>query len=130
LIHRLFVCTFSETHFAIVNRSFECSYCYTLHPLPKRITHVRSHFGATSNTIIQRLRQISQHHDNMAAVATSVVPLLADRPIKNTIVLFDVDGTLTLARQVSIQFPPSAPATLFDHSHIQRDRSALEPSLC
>ncbi|KAK5173416.1 Phosphomannomutase 1 [Saxophila tyrrhenica] len=30
--------------------------------------------------------------------AATVVPALADRPIKNTVVLFDVDGTLTPAR--------------------------------
>ena len=35
------------------------------------------------------------------AAAASVVPALTDRPIKNTIVLFDVDGTLTPARRVS-----------------------------
>jgi len=35
----------------------------------------------------------------MAAVTANVVPLLADRPYKNTIVLFDVDGTLTPARR-------------------------------
>ncbi|KAF2159071.1 hypothetical protein M409DRAFT_71309 [Zasmidium cellare ATCC 36951] len=35
----------------------------------------------------------------MAAAAGSVVPGLADRPVKNTICLFDVDGTLTPARR-------------------------------
>ena len=34
-------------------------------------------------------------------VAGSVVPALADRPIKNTVVLFDVDNTLTIPRRVS-----------------------------
>ena len=38
----------------------------------------------------------------MAAVAASVVPALKDRPVKNTICLFDVDGTLTPARRVSL----------------------------
>ncbi|KAK4985804.1 Phosphomannomutase 1 [Elasticomyces elasticus] len=33
------------------------------------------------------------------ALAASVVPALADRPVKNTICLFDVDGTLTAARR-------------------------------
>lgn len=34
------------------------------------------------------------------ATASAVVPALRDRPIKNTVVLFDVDETLTKARQV------------------------------
>jgi hypothetical protein len=42
------------------------------------------------------------------AAAGSVVPALADRPIKNTIVLFDVDGTLTPARLVSLTHPTKA----------------------
>ncbi|QIX00305.1 hypothetical protein AMS68_005822 [Peltaster fructicola] len=33
------------------------------------------------------------------AVAATVIPSLAERPIKNTICLFDVDGTLTPARR-------------------------------
>ena len=33
--------------------------------------------------------------------AASVYPPLEDRPIKNTICLFDVDGTLTPARRVN-----------------------------
>lgn len=37
----------------------------------------------------------------MAAEAGSVYPRLEDRPVKNTICLFDVDGTLTPARRVS-----------------------------
>ena len=41
----------------------------------------------------------------MAAAAISVVPALADRPVKNTVVLFDVDGTLTPARRVSLSAP-------------------------
>lgn len=36
------------------------------------------------------------------APAASVIPSLAERPVKNTICLFDVDGTLTPARRVSI----------------------------
>lgn len=36
----------------------------------------------------------------MAAVAASVIPALDQRPVKNTICLFDVDGTLTPARRV------------------------------
>jgi len=39
----------------------------------------------------------------MAAVAASVIPALDQRPVKNTICLFDVDGTLTPARRVSIR---------------------------
>ena len=35
------------------------------------------------------------------AVATAVFPPLGERPLKNTLVLFDVDGTLTPARKVS-----------------------------
>ena len=37
-----------------------------------------------------------------APIVNSVLPVpsLADRPIKNTVVLFDVDGTLTPARLV------------------------------
>lgn len=34
--------------------------------------------------------------------AGTVVPALADRAIKNTVVLFDVDGTLTPARLVQL----------------------------
>lgn len=36
----------------------------------------------------------------MAAAAASVIPALDQRPVKNTICLFDVDGTLTPARRV------------------------------
>lgn len=36
------------------------------------------------------------------AEAGSVIPPIAARPVKNTIVLFDVDGTLTPARLVRI----------------------------
>jgi phosphomannomutase len=39
----------------------------------------------------------------MAAVAASVIPALDQRPVKNTICLFDVDGTLTPARRVCIR---------------------------
>nr|POE63260.1 hypothetical protein CFP56_04163 [Quercus suber] len=39
-------------------------------------------------------------NSKMATAAASVVSALADRPVKNTIVLFDVDGTLTPARRV------------------------------
>ncbi|KAI6791205.1 Phosphomannomutase [Hortaea werneckii] len=35
----------------------------------------------------------------MAAAAASVIPTLSERPVKNTICLFDVDGTLTPARR-------------------------------
>ncbi|KAK3069029.1 Phosphomannomutase 1 [Teratosphaeriaceae sp. CCFEE 6253] len=34
----------------------------------------------------------------MAVVAAAVLPSLADRPIKNTVILFDVDNTLTVPR--------------------------------
>jgi phosphomannomutase len=36
----------------------------------------------------------------MATEAASIYPTLQDRPIKNTICLFDVDETLTPARRV------------------------------
>lgn len=36
----------------------------------------------------------------MTAEAASVYPSLENRPVKGTICLFDVDGTLTPARQV------------------------------
>lgn len=36
----------------------------------------------------------------MAAEAAGVYPALEDRPVKDTICLFDVDGTLTPARRV------------------------------
>jgi hypothetical protein len=36
----------------------------------------------------------------MAAEAASVYPALENRPVKDTICLFDVDGTLTPARRV------------------------------
>lgn len=42
------------------------------------------------------------HHFSQLTMAASYPPL-EDRPIKNTICLFDVDGTLTPARQVSPQ---------------------------
>ena len=35
-------------------------------------------------------------------VSASDFPPLAERPVKNTIVLFDVDGTLTPARLVGL----------------------------
>ena len=40
-------------------------------------------------------------------------PPLAEREIKNTIVLFDVDGTLTPARLVSLSAPPLTPLPLY-----------------
>ncbi len=45
------------------------------------------------------------------AAAGSVYPPLAERPVKNTICLFDVDGTLGPARRVcpSRQNPPKQP---------------------
>lgn len=36
------------------------------------------------------------------AIAGAVIPPLHERPVKNTICLFDVDGTLTPARKVSL----------------------------
>lgn len=36
------------------------------------------------------------------AAAASVYPPLRDRPIKNTVVLFDVDETLSKARKVRL----------------------------
>lgn len=41
------------------------------------------------------------------AEAASVYPPLEGRPVKNTICLFDVDGTLTPARRVSTLEPLS-----------------------
>lgn len=54
-----------------------------------------------------------------APIVNSVlpVPALADRPIKNTVVLFDVDGTLTPARLVCTNFPE-------DHWEQLTDRNA------
>ena len=46
--------------------------------------------------------------------AASVYPPLEARPIKNTICLFDVDGTLTPARRVNI--PPKPPIHLPKHT--------------
>jgi hypothetical protein len=64
---------------------------------------------------IDRTDLISSHI-KMAA-AGSVVPALADRPIKNTIVLFDVDGTLTPARLVSLlPYQPRAAAAIQESS--------------
>lgn len=40
------------------------------------------------------------------AEGASVYPTLPDRSVKNTICLFDVDGTLTPARRVIIRPPP------------------------
>lgn len=43
----------------------------------------------------------------MAAEAASVYPSLENRPVKGTICLFDVDGTLTPARRVCRTYNPS-----------------------
>ncbi len=48
------------------------------------------------------------------AAAGSVYPPLADRPVKNTICLFDVDGTLTPARRVCPSPPKAPPQTLLE----------------
>jgi phosphomannomutase len=37
--------------------------------------------------------------------AASIIPSLTERPVKSTICLFDVDGTLTPARRVSAVQP-------------------------
>lgn len=37
----------------------------------------------------------------MATVTINTIPPINERPIKNTVVLFDVDGTLSPARLVS-----------------------------
>lgn len=42
-------------------------------------------------------------NDAMATEAASVYPSLEDRPVKGTICLFDVDGTLTSARRVCLR---------------------------
>jgi phosphomannomutase len=39
------------------------------------------------------------------AAAVSVYPTLDQRPVKNTVVLFDVDDTLTKPRQVRRLYP-------------------------
>jgi len=49
------------------------------------------------------IRRFSRKAPTMAAAAARFPPLLS-RPVANTICLFDVDGTLTPARQVA--FPP------------------------
>jgi hypothetical protein len=41
----------------------------------------------------------------MATEAASIYPGLKDRPVKNTVCLFDVDGTLTPARLVLHTLP-------------------------
>jgi hypothetical protein len=46
--------------------------------------------------------------------AISVYPTLDQRPVKNTIVLFDVDDTLTLPRQVRIDVH-----RMNGHSHLR-----------
>ncbi len=44
------------------------------------------------------------------AEAAAIYPPLEDRPVKNTICLFDVDGTLTPARRVCpLSSPPLYP---------------------
>lgn len=50
------------------------------------------------------------------AEAASIYPTLGERPLKNTICLFDVDGTLTPARRVrflslSFTLPPRLPSS-------------------
>ena len=54
-------------------------------------------------TYRQYIREQKENTNTMAttAAAASVIPSLTERPIKNTICLFDVDGTLTPARRVS-----------------------------
>lgn len=47
------------------------------------------------------------------AEGASVYPTLPDRPVKNTICLFDVDGTLSPARRVIISPPGGGPALPF-----------------
>lgn len=47
----------------------------------------------------------------MTTETTSVYPALEDRPIKDTICLFDVDGTLTPARRVGSS-QPALPSTV------------------
>lgn len=49
------------------------------------------------------------------AEGASVYPTLPDRSVKNTICLFDVDGTLTPARRVIIppHYSPTPPTPFF-----------------
>ena len=53
------------------------------------------------------------------APAASVIPALAERPVKNTICLFDVDGTLTPARRVTLPTPFRLPSTIHANSSVQ-----------
>jgi hypothetical protein len=55
------------------------------------------------HTYRRYIREQKENTNIMAttAAAASVIPSLTERPIKNTICLFDVDGTLTPARRVS-----------------------------
>jgi hypothetical protein len=45
----------------------------------------------------------SKFSENMATAAASVYPSLENRPLKGTVVLFDVDKTLSPARGVSFK---------------------------
>lgn len=53
------------------------------------------------------------------APAASVIPALAERPVKNTICLFDVDGTLTPARRVTLPTPFRLPSTIHANASVQ-----------
>lgn len=74
--------------------------------VPKTIAHAYT-LLRTQYCRIAPLRSFSvferffyQHKQSAMAQAASIYPPLKDRPIKNTICLFDVDGTLTPARRV------------------------------
>jgi HAD superfamily hydrolase (TIGR01484 family) len=68
-------------------------------PIPPLPTYLFSFKNPNSNS--------SRRIPTTAAMAS--YPPLAEREIKNTIVLFDVDGTLTPARLVSFSAPPPPP---------------------
>ena len=64
-----------------------------------RAIHIHPH--TERHTIPVATPPPQQHTMATTAPAASVIPALTDRPVKNTICLFDVDGTLTPARRVS-----------------------------
>jgi hypothetical protein len=57
-------------------------------------------FSLPGHINFRSLKTLRKQYDTMAAEAASVYPSLENRPLKGTVCLFDVDGTLTPARQV------------------------------
>lgn len=70
------------------------SYYSHLSLAPLRLCSYRSYNRLNSNSRDQRTAQLKM------ATAASVYPPLNQRPVKNTVLLFDVDDTLTKPRQV------------------------------